>query len=153
MPVGIFYLASDSTCGLAIHMGNAVMSVLMTQVQPSTGEIPLFSFSLGRRQTSPKQLGLCLPPPIPIYTLEKKEELSPSDYQVYKLWTNLKDKKLAMYLLMVKYYKLIKGQDIQNLEAVYTLAKNFLQGDALQVFQNKDRNQKERDSPAFTKCL
>eukprot|EP00957_Ditylum_brightwellii_P017539 1321251-Ditylum_brightwellii.AAC.1 len=79
------------------------------------------------------------PLPILFYVLEKKEKLIPSNYQVYKLCTNHKDKKLTMYLLVVKYYKvgapeewlqfidaisqLIKGQDIQYLEAVYTLWK------------------------------
>eukprot|EP00957_Ditylum_brightwellii_P013147 993083-Ditylum_brightwellii.AAC.1 len=38
------------------------------------------------------------------YVLQKKEKLSPSDYQVYKLQTNPKDKKMAVYSLMVKYY-------------------------------------------------
>eukprot|EP00957_Ditylum_brightwellii_P088651 6752010-Ditylum_brightwellii.AAC.1 len=63
-----------------------------------------------------------------LYAPEKKEKVSPSDYQVYKLWTNLKDKKLAMYLLTVKYYKVIKGQDIQDSEATYTLVKSLLRG-------------------------
>eukprot|EP00957_Ditylum_brightwellii_P201434 15325622-Ditylum_brightwellii.AAC.1 len=93
------------------------------------------------------------PLPIPFYIPEKKEELKSSDYQVYKLWTNPKDKKSAVYSLMVKYYKAIKGQDIQDLEAAYTLIKSLLQGDALQVFQNKELVQKERDSPVFTKFL
>eukprot|EP00957_Ditylum_brightwellii_P034888 2643899-Ditylum_brightwellii.AAC.1 len=64
---------------------------------------------------------------------EEKEQLSPLDYQVYKLWTNPKDEKMTVYLLMVKYYKVgtpeewlqvinaisqvIKGQDIQDSEA------------------------------------
>eukprot|EP00957_Ditylum_brightwellii_P202597 15330873-Ditylum_brightwellii.AAC.1 len=39
------------------------------------------------------------------YILEKKKKLSPSDYQVYKLQTNPKDKKLAVYSLTVKYYE------------------------------------------------
>eukprot|EP00957_Ditylum_brightwellii_P004091 310820-Ditylum_brightwellii.AAC.1 len=44
-------------------------------------------------------------PPIPFYMSEKKEKLSPSGYQVYKLQTNPKDMKLAMCPLMVKYYE------------------------------------------------
>eukprot|EP00957_Ditylum_brightwellii_P115986 8848323-Ditylum_brightwellii.AAC.1 len=112
---------------------------------------------------------LRLPLSILFYVLEKKEKLSPSNYQVYKLWTNPKDDKLAVYLLAVKYYKVgtpeewlqfidsiskvIKGQDIQDSEAVYTLVKSLLWRDTLQVFQNKETVQKERDGPAFTKCL
>eukprot|EP00957_Ditylum_brightwellii_P141245 10761248-Ditylum_brightwellii.AAC.1 len=45
------------------------------------------------------------PPSILLYMLEKKEKLSPSDYQVYKLQTNPKDEKLIMYLLPVKCYE------------------------------------------------
>eukprot|EP00957_Ditylum_brightwellii_P127498 9722764-Ditylum_brightwellii.AAC.1 len=44
------------------------------------------------------------PPPILFYMSEKKEKLTPSDYHVYKLQINLKDKKLVMYLLTIKYY-------------------------------------------------
>ena len=73
---------------------------------------------------------------------EKKEKLSPSDYQVYKLWANPKKKKLAVYALVVKYYKVgspegwlqfinvisqvIKGQDIQDSKAAYNLVKSLL---------------------------
>eukprot|EP00957_Ditylum_brightwellii_P158623 12073495-Ditylum_brightwellii.AAC.2 len=46
-----------------------------------------------------------------------------------------------------------KGQDITDLEATYTLVKSLLKGDALQVFQNEEAVQKERDVPSFTKCL
>eukprot|EP00957_Ditylum_brightwellii_P053206 4034295-Ditylum_brightwellii.AAC.1 len=45
------------------------------------------------------------PPLIPFYVSDKKEKLSPSDYQTYKMWINPKDKKSAVYLLMAKYYK------------------------------------------------
>eukprot|EP00957_Ditylum_brightwellii_P073969 5620715-Ditylum_brightwellii.AAC.1 len=45
------------------------------------------------------------PPPIPFCVLKSERKLSPSDYQTYKLRTNQKDKKLAMYNLVVKYYK------------------------------------------------
>eukprot|EP00957_Ditylum_brightwellii_P030793 2333278-Ditylum_brightwellii.AAC.2 len=44
------------------------------------------------------------PPPILFYVPKKKEKLSPSDYQVYKLWTNPKDEKLSVYLLTLKHY-------------------------------------------------
>eukprot|EP00957_Ditylum_brightwellii_P052895 4010421-Ditylum_brightwellii.AAC.1 len=44
-------------------------------------------------------------PPILFYVLDKKEKISPSGYQTYKLQTNLKDNKLAVYLLMIKYYE------------------------------------------------
>eukprot|EP00957_Ditylum_brightwellii_P091354 6955677-Ditylum_brightwellii.AAC.1 len=76
-------------------------------------------------------------PPSLFYMLNKKEKLNPSDYQTYKLQTNSKDDKLAVYLLMAKYYKVgtlgewlqfinailkvIKGHDIQDLEATYNL--------------------------------
>eukprot|EP00957_Ditylum_brightwellii_P099704 7595341-Ditylum_brightwellii.AAC.1 len=49
--------------------------------------------------------------------------------------------------------QVIKGQDIQESEAVYTLVKSLLRGDTLQVFQNNEANQETRDRPAFTKCL
>eukprot|EP00957_Ditylum_brightwellii_P184658 14063659-Ditylum_brightwellii.AAC.1 len=60
---------------------------------------------------------------------------------------------------MVKYYKVgateewfqfinaiylvIKGQDIQDSETAYTLVKSFIWGDALQVFQDKETDQKK----------
>eukprot|EP00957_Ditylum_brightwellii_P079470 6043260-Ditylum_brightwellii.AAC.1 len=59
-----------------------------------------------------------------------------------------------MYNLVVKYYKVrtleewlqfvdeitqvIKGQDIQDGDAAYSLVKSLLRGDALQVFKNKE---------------
>eukprot|EP00957_Ditylum_brightwellii_P187160 14254848-Ditylum_brightwellii.AAC.1 len=77
------------------------------------------------------------PLPTPFYMPDNKKKLSPSDYQTYKLQTNLKDKKSAVYNLMVKYYEVgtpeewlqlmdtitqvIKGQDIQDGDAVYLL--------------------------------
>eukprot|EP00957_Ditylum_brightwellii_P126327 9631051-Ditylum_brightwellii.AAC.1 len=92
-----------------------------------------------------------------------------SDYQMYKLCTNLKDEKSALYNLVVKYYKVrtpeewlqfmdaitqvIKGQDIQDGDAVYLLVKSLLRGDALQVFKNKEASQDVKDGPVFTKCL
>eukprot|EP00957_Ditylum_brightwellii_P033666 2551690-Ditylum_brightwellii.AAC.1 len=42
---------------------------------------------------------------IPFYVPDSEKKLSPSDYQTYKLLTNPKDKKLAVYNLVVKYYK------------------------------------------------
>eukprot|EP00957_Ditylum_brightwellii_P110295 8412436-Ditylum_brightwellii.AAC.1 len=73
-----------------------------------------------------------------------------------------------MYLLTFKYYEVrtpeewlqfinaisqvIKGQDIQDPYATYTLVKSLPRGDALQVFQNKEANPKGRDGPSFTKC-
>eukprot|EP00957_Ditylum_brightwellii_P103570 7891424-Ditylum_brightwellii.AAC.1 len=108
-------------------------------------------------------------PLILFYMPEKKKKLKPLDCQVYKLQKNSKDKKLAVYSLMLKYYEVgtpeewlqfinaisqvIKWQDIQDSEAFYSLVKSLLREDALQVFQNKEANQEERDSLAFTKCL
>eukprot|EP00957_Ditylum_brightwellii_P141501 10779301-Ditylum_brightwellii.AAC.1 len=101
--------------------------------------------------------------------LDSEKKLSPSDYQTYKLQTNWKDKKLAVYNPVLKYYKMgtpeewlqfmeaimqvIKGQDVQDGDGTYLLVKNLLKGDALQVFQNKEESQEVKDSPAFTKCL
>eukprot|EP00957_Ditylum_brightwellii_P138942 10590590-Ditylum_brightwellii.AAC.1 len=64
-------------------------------------------------------------------------KLSSLDCQTYKLRTNLRDKKLAVYDLMIKYYKVgtpeawlqfteaivqvIKGQDIQDGDTACTL--------------------------------
>eukprot|EP00957_Ditylum_brightwellii_P133492 10177305-Ditylum_brightwellii.AAC.1 len=94
---------------------------------------------------------------IPFYVLDSEKKLSPLDYQTYKLWTNPKDKKLAVYNLVVNYYEMgtpeewlqfmeaiaqvIKGQDIQHGDAVYSLVKSLLKGNALQVFQNKEESQ------------
>eukprot|EP00957_Ditylum_brightwellii_P179270 13657044-Ditylum_brightwellii.AAC.1 len=74
-----------------------------------------------------------------------------------------------VYNLVVKYYKVgtpeewlqfmevivqvIKGEDIQDGDTVYSLVKSLLKRDALQVFQNKEKNQEIKDGPAFTKCL
>eukprot|EP00957_Ditylum_brightwellii_P075395 5729976-Ditylum_brightwellii.AAC.1 len=46
------------------------------------------------------------PPPIPFYMPDSEKKLSPLDYQTYKMQTNLKDKKLAVYNLVVKHYKM-----------------------------------------------
>eukprot|EP00957_Ditylum_brightwellii_P006357 482115-Ditylum_brightwellii.AAC.1 len=88
---------------------------------------------------------------------------------MYKLHTNPKDEKSAVYNLVVKYYEVrtpeewlqfmgaitqvIKGQDIQDGDAAYSLVKSLLRGDALQVFKNEEASQDVKDGPAFTKCL
>eukprot|EP00957_Ditylum_brightwellii_P124163 9465157-Ditylum_brightwellii.AAC.1 len=77
------------------------------------------------------------PLPISFCALDSDKKLSPLEYQTYKLSTNPKDKKSAVYNLVVKYYKVgtleewlqfmeaivqvIKGQDIQNGDAAYSL--------------------------------
>jgi hypothetical protein len=84
------------------------------------------------------------PPPTPFYMLDSDKKLSPLDYQTYKQRTNPKDKKLAMYNLVVKYYKVgtpeewiqfveaiaqvIKSQDIQDGDAMYSLVESQLKG-------------------------
>eukprot|EP00957_Ditylum_brightwellii_P035460 2688381-Ditylum_brightwellii.AAC.1 len=45
------------------------------------------------------------PPPIPFYVADDAKKLSPLNYQTYKLRTNLKDEKSAVYNLIIKYYK------------------------------------------------
>eukprot|EP00957_Ditylum_brightwellii_P080740 6140503-Ditylum_brightwellii.AAC.1 len=45
------------------------------------------------------------PLPIPFYVDNDTKKLTPSDYQTYKLRTNLKDEKSTVYNLIVKYYK------------------------------------------------
>eukprot|EP00957_Ditylum_brightwellii_P203507 15334908-Ditylum_brightwellii.AAC.1 len=100
---------------------------------------------------------------------DSDKKLSPLDYQTYKLKTNLKDKKSAVYNLVVKYYEvgtpekwlqfmeaiaqIIKGQDIQDGDVVYSLVESLLKGDALQVFKNKEESQETKDGAPFTKCL
>eukprot|EP00957_Ditylum_brightwellii_P165188 12576747-Ditylum_brightwellii.AAC.1 len=49
--------------------------------------------------------------------------------------------------------QVIKGQDIQDGDAAYSLVKSLLKGDALQVFKNEEVSQEAKDGPAFTKCL
>eukprot|EP00957_Ditylum_brightwellii_P096268 7332355-Ditylum_brightwellii.AAC.1 len=109
------------------------------------------------------------PPLIPFYMPDSDKKLSFLCYQTYKLQTNLKDKKLAVYNLVVKYYKVgtpeewlqfmeaitkvIRGQNIQDGDVVYLLVKSLLLGDALQVFKNEEVSQEVKDGPAFTKCL
>eukprot|EP00957_Ditylum_brightwellii_P068420 5194644-Ditylum_brightwellii.AAC.1 len=43
--------------------------------------------------------------PILFYMADDQKKLTPSDYQTYKLCTNPKDDKFAVYNLVVKYYK------------------------------------------------
>eukprot|EP00957_Ditylum_brightwellii_P091323 6953598-Ditylum_brightwellii.AAC.1 len=85
--------------------------------------------------------------------LNSEKKLIPSDYQTYKLQPNQKDEKLAVYNLVVKYYKVgtpeewlqfmeaitqvIKGQDIHDRDAAYLLVKSLLKEDTLQVFKMK----------------
>eukprot|EP00957_Ditylum_brightwellii_P139756 10650317-Ditylum_brightwellii.AAC.1 len=45
------------------------------------------------------------PLPILFYAKDDSKKLSPSDYQTYKLCTNLKDEKSAVYNLVIPYYK------------------------------------------------
>eukprot|EP00957_Ditylum_brightwellii_P173112 13179203-Ditylum_brightwellii.AAC.1 len=84
------------------------------------------------------------PLPISFYLPDCDKKLSPSDYQIYKPRTNLKDKKSAICNLVVNYYKVgtprewlqfmeaigqvIKGQDIQDGDAAYSLVKSLLKG-------------------------
>eukprot|EP00957_Ditylum_brightwellii_P130180 9929568-Ditylum_brightwellii.AAC.1 len=49
--------------------------------------------------------------------------------------------------------QVIKGQDIQDEDAVYLLVKRLLKGDVLQVFKNEEASQEVKDVPTFTKCL
>eukprot|EP00957_Ditylum_brightwellii_P163759 12467178-Ditylum_brightwellii.AAC.1 len=49
--------------------------------------------------------------------------------------------------------QVIKGQDIQDGDAAYSLVKSLLKGDALQVFQNEESSQEVKESLVFTKCL
>eukprot|EP00957_Ditylum_brightwellii_P013090 988912-Ditylum_brightwellii.AAC.1 len=49
--------------------------------------------------------------------------------------------------------QVIKGQDIQDGDAAYSLVKSLLREDALQVFNNEEACQEVKDDPVFTKCL
>eukprot|EP00957_Ditylum_brightwellii_P062219 4721643-Ditylum_brightwellii.AAC.1 len=109
------------------------------------------------------------PLPILFYVPNNAKKLSLLDYQTYKLRTNPKDEKSAVYSLVVKYYKVrtpeewlqfmdvntqvIKGQDIQDGDDAYLLVTSLLRGDSLQVFKNKEASQEVKDCPNFTKCL
>eukprot|EP00957_Ditylum_brightwellii_P116352 8875122-Ditylum_brightwellii.AAC.1 len=77
------------------------------------------------------------PPPILFCMFNNNKKLSLSDYQTYKLRTNPKDGKSAVYNLDVKYYEVgtteewlqfmdaiaqvIKAQDIKDGDAAYLL--------------------------------
>eukprot|EP00957_Ditylum_brightwellii_P112700 8590820-Ditylum_brightwellii.AAC.1 len=107
--------------------------------------------------------------PIPFYVLDSNKKLSPFDYQTYRLRTNPKDKKSAVYNLVVKYHKVgtpeewlqfmeasvqvIKDQDTQDGDVTYSLVKNLLKVNDLQVFKKKEESQEIKDGVAFTKCL
>jgi hypothetical protein len=41
--------------------------------------------------------------------------------------------------------QVIKGQGIQDSKAAYTMVKSLLRGNALQVFQNKEAHQEQKD--------
>eukprot|EP00957_Ditylum_brightwellii_P129895 9908001-Ditylum_brightwellii.AAC.1 len=59
------------------------------------------------------------PPPIPFYVADDSKKLSPSDYQTYKLCTNLKDEKSAVYNLIVKYYEVETPEEwLQFMDAI-----------------------------------
>eukprot|EP00957_Ditylum_brightwellii_P190729 14520270-Ditylum_brightwellii.AAC.1 len=49
--------------------------------------------------------------------------------------------------------QIIKGQDIQDGDAAYSLVKSPLKGGTLQVFQNEGESQEVKDGALFTKCL
>eukprot|EP00957_Ditylum_brightwellii_P037660 2847872-Ditylum_brightwellii.AAC.1 len=109
------------------------------------------------------------PLPILFYVPDNEKKLSLLYYQTYKLHTNPKDEKSAVYNFVVENYKIgtleewqqfmdaitqvIKGQGIQDRDAAYLLVKSLLGGDDLQVFKNKEACQEVKDSLAFTKCL
>eukprot|EP00957_Ditylum_brightwellii_P168151 12800343-Ditylum_brightwellii.AAC.1 len=64
------------------------------------------------------------PLPIPFYMLDSEKKLSPSDYQTYNLRSNPKDKKLVVYNLVVKYYKVATPEEwLQFMEAIAQLIK------------------------------
>eukprot|EP00957_Ditylum_brightwellii_P183692 13991296-Ditylum_brightwellii.AAC.1 len=59
------------------------------------------------------------PLPNSFYVPDSEKKLCHLDYQTYKLQTNPKDKKLAVYNLMVKYYKVGTPDEwLQFMEAI-----------------------------------
>eukprot|EP00957_Ditylum_brightwellii_P076431 5808871-Ditylum_brightwellii.AAC.1 len=59
------------------------------------------------------------PPPIPFYVPDDTKKLSLSNYQTYKLHTNPKDEKSAVYNLIVKYYKVGTPEEwLQFMDAI-----------------------------------
>ena len=64
------------------------------------------------------------PLPIPFYMPNSEKKLSPLDYQIYKLRTNPKDKKSAVYNLVVKYYKVVTPEEwLQFMDAIAQVIK------------------------------
>eukprot|EP00957_Ditylum_brightwellii_P116731 8903572-Ditylum_brightwellii.AAC.1 len=58
-------------------------------------------------------------PPIPFYVPDNEKKLIPLDYLTYKLQTNPKDKKSAVYNLVVKYYEMGTPEEwLQFMEAI-----------------------------------
>eukprot|EP00957_Ditylum_brightwellii_P139656 10643530-Ditylum_brightwellii.AAC.1 len=57
---------------------------------------------------------------IPFYVIEKKDKLSLSEYQVYKLCTNPNDKKSMVHLLTVEIY------DVETQKNCYSLWMQLL---------------------------
>eukprot|EP00957_Ditylum_brightwellii_P080069 6089690-Ditylum_brightwellii.AAC.1 len=59
------------------------------------------------------------PPPILFYVKDDSKKLSLSDYQTYKLHTNPKDKKSAVYNLIVPYYEVRTPEEwLQFVDAI-----------------------------------
>eukprot|EP00957_Ditylum_brightwellii_P088221 6720213-Ditylum_brightwellii.AAC.1 len=59
------------------------------------------------------------PLPISFYVPDNNKKLSLLDYQTYKLRTNLKDEKSAVYNLVVKYYKVGNPEEwLQFMDAI-----------------------------------
>eukprot|EP00957_Ditylum_brightwellii_P073914 5616754-Ditylum_brightwellii.AAC.1 len=59
------------------------------------------------------------PSPIHFYVPDSEKKLNPLDYETYKLWTNPKDKKSAVYNMVVKYYKVGTPKEwLQLMEAI-----------------------------------
>ena len=64
------------------------------------------------------------PPPILFYVPNNAKKLRPSDYQMYKLYTNPKDEKSAVYNLVVKYYKVRTPEEwLQFMDAITQVIK------------------------------
>eukprot|EP00957_Ditylum_brightwellii_P022372 1687850-Ditylum_brightwellii.AAC.1 len=59
------------------------------------------------------------PPLIPFYVKDDLKKLSLSDYQTYKLGTNPKDEKSAVYNLVVPYYEVRTPEEwLQFVDAI-----------------------------------
>ena len=99
------------------------------------------------------------PLPIPFYVPDSDKKLRSLNYQAYKLRTNPKDNKLAVYNLVVEYYEvgtpeewlqfidaisqIIKGQDIQDSKATYTLVKRLLREMPYKSSRTKKQTRRE----------